>query len=1716
MASGMQNKLPEERSKLLQEQKGIVRSFVACYQHGATVSDIIKDYEGIGESIPFRRLGYPDVRTFLNSIRDTLRTGVNSRGEMVYLVASEDGISHIVELVKGQKSSSKKPKRRSPFSPRSPRVFPTRGRGRGRGGSRIFLPDNRTSIHAPRYLSSTPIQSPNRPVVRNIYNSVPQMPVTRTILNTGSNISQYRGTPTNLRVSPGMLLDSVRENIFRLLAENEEDGGLPLTAAFSESYRMRFGKELDLESQGFQNLYHALVSIPDICKISVDNKKKNFHVNLAENAKNRLHDQKKSKQNGISNGHGTTSPVNGFHNGSTPSMNGNITNGSSSYYSASSSSSLVGESSGANLSEDIAKLNLNSDQDESSSYQTDDDQEPNDTENVPPLVINAFKRIMDRHKDGITNEAFSDEYEKEMGSELDSCQYGFDLPMELFYNLPSIFRIFPGEYLQEKTGSDIPLMIKPEYLTDEHLKWFREHEQSKKIEWSLKERVMTLLMKSQRKMSSIKLSAEYYNLYSEGLNPKDYNFEDFLTLFGALAEVLPLKITRGPSIGDISLELDKDYAKVWTTECIKEGKHSSLKYVKEIPVDAMLPGEIIPVETIVCKEDQWLEILIPSVLNPNCFWVNLAENGVSEILEDLMREINDFRFFLENFPDFDVPEQLLLPDLYCLAVFSVDKKWQRCKIVEVYKDENKKVKKARVAFIDYGGEDKIDSSKIRMIKRCFGHPSAKAIRVSLKDIQPSNGSKWDVRTRKFISDFGKNSTLYCRFHEIVGGSEDGPTNYNVEIKAVNLQTSETRYLNEELINAGHGAHTRASTKSNGFPMESPSNPVKPIFKKPIKLALNGLKAGMYAERSKLRLSRPQSGEDILGGGNTDGESKWTCIDPGLIQRENSVKNSGLVDHQIKSFRTKHVPQSPSVLVNGNQNDHINTNVNIINDNNNVGDNITNMKLVLNGKDKFSSSFNSGLFVYDHVMGDNKVGLDSLSTFKMKQTQLQHQNSSQISKDKSSSLNGCVLNSPLHTKGGENMRNGSPGEDCVSSTTPVIPAATLKPIGNCKDSKNRLQTITISLIPLNKTKACGGENTNALKTNSSSPLTSSSQNDNNVLSCVRGISSCNSEEVTSNCYETLKRESSCNTITNLNNEMMKDKTVRASSKRRKVSSSSSVGKKGITAKRKAKSSSSTTSDRSTNPCDRKFQHLISHKFLLSNLIKVKQSELKHLVHTTKEHIKLEGLLEEPGRTHLDTILESRSNRISSKHPYNFLSIRRGTCCFENDDLKCNKPSLPFGRHCRQHILYNVDQLLFVRCTAKDSETLTQCTGPSLDILRGDPLCNHHWRIRNLKSANGDELGDMEDSSQVTGKGKGKNGSRPGRRSKKRRRIVGGKTGNNSIDSIDSSSFLSQDSSDGPFISTDNCDPTQVHLSTAIKTHINDIVSSSSTTRNEDQVISSSSSSHLPATHNSDLPSERTLFDSLSIVSVNSPSTLLPRDSTSLTSTISSRVIPHNQRKIVPTPIDVNVSSIVPGDEALVASLVAELPPLGQETVPEAGSAFVDADLNDVLNKMPDDAFTDLFVDNLKNGDIPSREESEALEQALATVSKTVHYLSVAAAEAGHPEANLGHRLPTINPVGPINGDTNFYSPSSLNGQNSEAHIRLSSNSSSLNLNENEILGLANNILTSLTTEQQQQLNGLIDGALASGTLASSPTLKSALASMSSVNSEGEQLSLEAHL
>nr|CAD7430968.1 unnamed protein product [Timema monikensis] len=59
--------------------------------------------------------------------------------------------------------------------------------------------------------------------------------------------------------------------------------------------------------------------------------------------------------------------------------------------------------------------------------------------------------------------------------------------------------------------------------------------------------------------------------------------------------------------------------------------------------------------------------------------------------------------------------------------------------------------------------------------------------------------------------------------------------------------------------------------------------------------------------------------------------------------------------------------------------------------------------------------------------------------------------------------------------------------------------------------------------------------------------------------------------------------------------------------------------------------------------------------------------------------------------------------------------------------CTNMALPSTQHCIQHVMYNVDQLLFEHCTAKFSDN-TQCCVPVFDICHELPLCLEHARKR----------------------------------------------------------------------------------------------------------------------------------------------------------------------------------------------------------------------------------------------------------------------------------------------------------------------------------------------------------------------------------------------------
>lgn len=368
-------------------------------------------------------------------------------------------------------------------------------------------------------------------------------------------------------------------------------------------------------------------------------------------------------------------------------------------------------------------------------------------------------------------------------------------------------------------------------------------------------------------------------------------------------------------------------------------------------------------------------------------------------------------------------------------------------------------------------------------------------------------------------------------------------------------------------------------------------------------------------------------------------------------------------------------------------------------------------------------------------------------------------------------------------------------------------------------------------------------------------------------------------------------------------------------------------------------------------------ILTQKLFLKRLIRVKIGSMDKCVNEIEEEVKRERQMVEKQRSYLDEYLDENRKRVSglkSEFKTTPMSIRKGICCFTGDDeSRCLKPSIPFARHCLEHILYNVDQVMFERCTAKDPVSLTQCSNPTFDIERDEPLCDVHLKT------NGDKL---SESSQEMTKNTPRRRAKASSSRRKKRKPNGGKGCKDIKSMVDDSGIESN----------------QLILPDA-----------------DDSVASSES-----AIDNIPLRSLTNGVDTASL--------------------------------------DVGIN-LAPVDEALVASLVHELPFESEQSE---------------FNMIPDESFTDIFNEPLK------------------------------------PDPEVGHQQFALKSCNSMpNGDSTYYPTGHLNGHGLQSN-RIVGNQ--MMPNPEDISILPTNILDFLTTEQQQQLNGLIDGDLS---LTSSPTIKS---------------------
>lgn len=133
-------------------------------------------------------------------------------------------------------------------------------------------------------------------------------------------------------------------------------------------------------------------------------------------------------------------------------------------------------------------------------------------------------------------------------------------------------------------------------------------------------------------------------------------------------------------------------------------------------------------------------------------------------------------------------------------------------------------------------------------------------------------------------------------------------------------------------------------------------------------------------------------------------------------------------------------------------------------------------------------------------------------------------------------------------------------------------------------------------------------------------------------------------------------------------------------------------------------------------------------MLNNLIKLRHDNIKERVKQARlKLLSISKLSKDDEFLHYDTTANTKQKKFSS--------IRKGKCCYIGDNFKCQMPSLPYTRHCFNHILYNVDQQLFARCVAKSSSSLTQCNQPIFHYTNDEPLCEQHkTELREQAEAN----------------------------------------------------------------------------------------------------------------------------------------------------------------------------------------------------------------------------------------------------------------------------------------------------------------------------------------------------------------------------------------------
>nr|CAD7589863.1 unnamed protein product [Timema genevievae] len=333
--------------------------------------------------------------------------------------------------------------------------------------------------------------------------------------------------------------------------------------------------------------------------------------------------------------------------------------------------------------------------------------------------------------------------------------------------------------------------------------------------------------------------------------------------------------------------------------------------------------------------------------------------------------------------------------------------------------------------------------------------------------------------------------------------------------------------------------------------------------------------------------------------------------------------------------------------------------------------------------------------------------------------------------------------------------------------------------------------------------------------------------------------------------------------------------------------------------------------------------------------------------------------------------------------------------------CNNTALPSTQHCIQHVMYNVDQLLFEHCTAKFSDN-TQCCVPVFDICHELPLCLEHARKRKKRRTQrlvetAPPALSREHRSRVAD-------------NLERNEVLNGHIKGEEVDTKDDCADLPLPASrvvrDNPMEIIRVSEAAKSHaLNTMEPFHFRPVGPHSSQLKRPHQHLEASRAPSV-LTRLAALESRRA-----SLLRASDGLQMDPCDTVNLenvqpsflqnVSAFSVESVHTHKEGVAPkgeslTEVQLAVKQIALPDDQYdvqeeVLGMTEGLPLDTVDLAQQATRLLEEHDLTNVLNQIPADAFNDLFTED-KNGQyVPTREETEELERALEAVDKDVKSL-----------------------------------------------------------------------------------------------------------------------------